>query len=230
MKAGVQTVVDVRIRPDRASMGTYVKAKTSDKGIEALLGEAGIRYRSLPKLATCSWITMTGGNGTRRAACPCGRPARVSRLADLSGPICLLCAEKRRGVPSNADRPVPGIGGGERSRAPGAVAISIPYHRIPRNVELICNRQLVFALGLRGLQPVSDPDLAGELRVLLGEHVVRRHSPKRGERFVLYQAVIVQGMNEQLRLGCDRPTPPTKAVVCKRSTVLSKYACSSARY
>ena len=41
-----------------------------------------------------------------------------------------------RGLPSNADRPVPGVGGAERSRALGAVAIPIRYHEIPRNVEL----------------------------------------------------------------------------------------------
>ena len=47
---GVRTVIDVRIRPDRASMGSYVKSRDETKGIAGLLAKAGIGYFSLPEL------------------------------------------------------------------------------------------------------------------------------------------------------------------------------------
>ncbi len=49
-KAGVRTIVDVRLRPDKASMGSFARAKDADKGIAGLLARAGIGYVSLPEL------------------------------------------------------------------------------------------------------------------------------------------------------------------------------------
>jgi hypothetical protein len=45
-KAGLHVVVDAWLRLDRASIGAHVKARTFDKGINRLLGEAGIGYPS----------------------------------------------------------------------------------------------------------------------------------------------------------------------------------------
>jgi hypothetical protein len=44
---GTQAVVDARLRPDRARLGTWVKAKTPDKGIEKFVAGSGIGYFSL---------------------------------------------------------------------------------------------------------------------------------------------------------------------------------------
>jgi hypothetical protein len=43
-------VADVRLRPDRASLGYYKLTANPDTGIEKLLAEAGIGYASLPEL------------------------------------------------------------------------------------------------------------------------------------------------------------------------------------
>ncbi len=47
---GVKVVIDVRLRPDRSSMGSYAKAKSQDKGIQKLLSSVGIEYISTVEL------------------------------------------------------------------------------------------------------------------------------------------------------------------------------------
>lgn len=93
-EAGVRTLVDVRLRPDKASLGFYAKARTSDKGIEALLVGAGIDYSSLPELGNLfmedeDWAPLYE-ELIRKAG-----DLLTRRLADVPAPFCLMCAEKR---------------------------------------------------------------------------------------------------------------------------------------
>jgi uncharacterized protein (DUF488 family) len=92
---GVKTVIDVRLRPDRASMGSYAKAKEPDKGIAGLLAKAGIGYLSLPELGN---LFLDYPDWPARYAEFLGQagPLLFDRLgAEIPGPVCLLCAEKR---------------------------------------------------------------------------------------------------------------------------------------
>lgn len=91
---GVRSVADVRIRPDRASMGAYVKARTPDKGIEKLLSDRGILYRSFLELGNMfkemdDWRPSYGALFERAG------DLLVGGLGELTGPFCLMCAEKR---------------------------------------------------------------------------------------------------------------------------------------
>ncbi len=91
---GVRSIADVRIHPERASMGSYVKARTADKGIEKLLSERGIAYRSILELGNLfrdldDWRPSYGMLFDRAG------DLLVGRLGELPEPFCLLCAEKR---------------------------------------------------------------------------------------------------------------------------------------
>lgn len=92
---GVKTVVDVRLRPDKASVGSYAKAKDPGKGIAGLLARAGIEYRSLPELGN-PFLDYTDWQPRYAEFFQRVGPLLLDRLpADVPGPICLLCAEKR---------------------------------------------------------------------------------------------------------------------------------------
>jgi uncharacterized protein (DUF488 family) len=92
--AGVKAVVDVRLRPDKASMGSYVKASDPAKGIEGLLARNGIGYLSLVELGN---LFMGYEDWPARYGKFLGRAGDLlfDGLAGVPEPFCLMCAEKR---------------------------------------------------------------------------------------------------------------------------------------
>jgi len=91
---GVRSVVDVRLRPDKAAMGSYAKAKDADKGIAGLLARAGIGYVSLPELGNV-FLEYDDWPERYEQFLAAAGPLLFDRLAGVAGPVCLLCAEKR---------------------------------------------------------------------------------------------------------------------------------------
>ncbi len=91
---GVRAIVDVRLRPDRASRGIWVKARTADKGIQRLMDEAGIEYRSLPELGN-PFRDYPDWQERYRTFLETAGHLLVSRLDGIPEPFCLLCAEKQ---------------------------------------------------------------------------------------------------------------------------------------
>jgi uncharacterized protein (DUF488 family) len=94
VRRGVRCIADVRVRPDRASMGAYTKAKAPGKGIEGLLAERGIAYRSILELGN-PFLDLDDWRPSYRELLDRAGDLLVPRLADLPRPFCLLCAEKR---------------------------------------------------------------------------------------------------------------------------------------
>jgi uncharacterized protein (DUF488 family) len=90
----INTVVDIRLRPDRSSMGFWSKAKTSDKGIEGWLSGAGIGYKSLIELGNIFLDYPDWQQRYEKLLNSCGE-LLIQQLLNISGPICLLCAERR---------------------------------------------------------------------------------------------------------------------------------------
>lgn len=92
-EAGVRTVVDVRLRPDRASMGAFTRAKTAEKGIERLLADAGIGYISLVELGNV-FREYEDWRPRYAALISAAGELLTQRLKYVPHPFCLMCSER----------------------------------------------------------------------------------------------------------------------------------------
>jgi uncharacterized protein (DUF488 family) len=90
----IERIVDVRLRPDRSSMGTYAKANSPDKGIERLLAERGIAYVSLTELGNVFMGCEDWPERYQRLMQRAG-DLLTERLLALAAPYCLMCAERQ---------------------------------------------------------------------------------------------------------------------------------------
>ena len=93
----IKHIVDVRLRPDRASMGFYKLAKDPTKGIQGLFVREGITYHSYIELGNLfvdwgakyrsPYTTLLANSGHLLTE-------RLRSLLSLGERVCLLCAEK----------------------------------------------------------------------------------------------------------------------------------------
>ncbi len=90
---GIRAVVDVRLRPDRSSMGTYVKAKDPHKGIEGWLSRAGVPYCSFVELGNL-FLALDDWQIRYRRLLDRAGDLLTERLRQVPPPFCLMCAEK----------------------------------------------------------------------------------------------------------------------------------------
>ncbi len=90
---GIKTIVDVRLKPERAYLGTYAKASAPEKGIEAFFLRGGIQYIWLPELGN---VFLDCEDWRRRYQQLMDKAGSLltERLTEVPTPFCLMCAEK----------------------------------------------------------------------------------------------------------------------------------------
>ena len=91
---GINIIVDVRLKPEHAFMGTYSKSTDPHKGIQGLLERAAIQYVWAAELGNMFKDFDDWQEKYRRHLGETG-DILCSRLYDLNIPFCLMCCEKR---------------------------------------------------------------------------------------------------------------------------------------
>ena len=97
---GVKTAIDVRLRPDRASLGTFARSRDPLKGIQGFLAAAGIQYAAFGELGNLfidceDWKVRYPRLIQEAGDILLERFLDVLRGERLPGSWCLLCAERR---------------------------------------------------------------------------------------------------------------------------------------
>ena len=90
----VRSVVDVRLRPDKACMGNYTRAKAQDKGIRALLSKAGIEYFSFIEMGCMFYECADWEERYARLIARAG-DLLVERIEEVPHPMVLMCSEAK---------------------------------------------------------------------------------------------------------------------------------------
>jgi uncharacterized protein (DUF488 family) len=91
----IATVVDCRLNPNRAYIGTFVKAKTPDKGIQRLLASEGIKYIDDPELFGNPFLDVEDWRAPYQAHVEQHGAEMVKFLTQVEQPFALMCAEKK---------------------------------------------------------------------------------------------------------------------------------------
>ena len=86
-------LVDVRLRPDRASLGIYAKSKDPNKGIQGMLERAGIQYLSFVELGNV-FVDQTDWVPAYQKLLDNAGELLCQRLYQVDKTFCLMCCEK----------------------------------------------------------------------------------------------------------------------------------------
>jgi len=93
----VRTVVDIRLRPTEPAWASGSRRRRG-QGDRALVAAAGIGYRSLVELGNL-FLDDADWQPRYQQLLESSGELLTRRLADIPGPICLLCAKNGPGMP-----------------------------------------------------------------------------------------------------------------------------------